>query len=146
MAILGIGTDIVEIARIHTVLVRCGERFIDRILSPIEYKQYHQQNNSVHFLAKRFAVKEAAAKALGTGICHGIAFVQFELFHDERGKPQLRLHEQAAQLARERHITRMHVTLADERYYTCAMVIFEGDIRSNDYSIQPNWYLSKIKP
>ncbi|AIN47195.1 holo-ACP synthase [Candidatus Palibaumannia cicadellinicola] len=126
MAILGIGTDIVEIARIQAVLVRRGELFAYRILHPAEWKQYRKHNQRIRFLAKRFAVKEAAAKALGTGLGNGLAFVQFEVFNDQLGKPKLRLHEQAAQLAVQRSVTNMHVTLSDERHYTCAIVIFEN--------------------
>ncbi|PLK58483.1 holo-ACP synthase [Candidatus Palibaumannia cicadellinicola] len=125
MAILGIGIDIVEIARIEAALVHYGERFACRILSQAEWKQYRKHNQRIRFLAKRFAVKEAAAKALGTGLGNGLTFVQFEVFNDSRGKPQLRLHEQAAQLAGQRSITSMHVTLSDERHYACAIVIFE---------------------
>ncbi|AKZ65828.1 holo-ACP synthase [Candidatus Palibaumannia cicadellinicola] len=125
MAIIGIGTDIIEISRIESVLISYGERFVSRILSTVELQQYRKHNQQVRFLAKRFAVKEAASKALGTGICHGLAFIQFEVLNNKLGKPELRLHKQAAQLAAKLGVTNMHVTLADERNYTYAMVIFE---------------------
>lgn len=125
MAIVGIGTDIVEIGRIEAVVSRSGDRLANRILSPNEWLQYQQHNQPVRFLAKRFAVKEAASKALGTGIRDGLAFAQFEVCNDALGKPTLRLFAQAAELASRLDVTGMYVTLADERHYACATVIFE---------------------
>lgn len=90
MSILGLGTDIVEIARIASVIERSGERLARRILTENEWLQYQRHQQPVRFLAKRFAVKEAAAKAFGTGIRNGLAFAQFEVFNDELGKPCLR--------------------------------------------------------
>ena len=77
------------------------------------------------FLAKRFAVKEAAAKAFGTGIRNGLAFNQFEVFNDELGKPRLRLWGEALNWRKLGRVN-MHVTLADERHYACATVIIES--------------------
>lgn len=87
-------------------------------------RQMHHQ--PVRFLAKRFAVKEAAAKAFGTGIRNGLAFNQFEVFNDELGKPRLRLWGEALKLAEKLGVVNMHVTLADERHYACATVIIES--------------------
>ncbi len=126
MAILGLGTDIVEIARIEQVVERSGDRLAKRILTASEWEVYQQHHQPVRFLAKRFSVKEAAAKAFGTGIRNGLAFNQFEVFNNELGKPCLRLLGQAAVLAAEMGINHYHVTLADERRYACATVIFEG--------------------
>lgn len=72
------GTDIVEIARIEAVIARSGDRLARRVLSDHEWSIWEQHQQPVRFLAKRFAVKEAAAKALGTGIRNGLAFNQFE--------------------------------------------------------------------
>ena len=66
MAILGLGTDIVEIARIEAVIARSGDRLARRVLSDNEWAIWAQHQQPVRFLAKRFAVKEAAAKAFGT--------------------------------------------------------------------------------
>lgn len=85
MAILGLGTDIVEIARIEAVIARSGDRLARRVLSDHEWAIWQQHQQPVRFLAKRFAVKEAAAKALGTGIRNGPAFNQFEVYNDELG-------------------------------------------------------------
>lgn len=125
MAIVGLGTDIVEIARIEAVIARTGDRLARRVLSEEEWRCYQQHHQPVRFLAKRFAVKEAAAKAFGTGIRQGLAFAQFEVFNDALGKPGLRFHACAAQLAAELGVSRVHVSLADERHYACATVILE---------------------
>ncbi|WP_411201972.1 holo-ACP synthase [Kosakonia cowanii] len=126
MAILGLGTDIVEIARIEAVVARSGDRLAKRVLSPNEWALYETHQQPVRFLAKRFAVKEAAAKALGTGIRNGLAFNQFEVFNDELGKPSLRLWGEAERLAERMGVRSVHVTLADERHYACATVIIES--------------------
>ena len=126
MAVLGLGTDIVEIARIEAVIERSGERLARRVLSDGEWVQYQAHQQPVRYLAKRFAVKEAAAKAVGTGIRNGLAFAQFEVFNDEMGKPQLRFHGAAQALAIQMGVTAVHVSLADERRYACATVIIES--------------------
>ncbi|HII2982109.1 TPA: holo-ACP synthase [Yersinia enterocolitica] len=126
MAIIGLGIDIVEISRIEAVVERSGEKLARRILSPAEWQHYQQHQQPIRFLAKRFAVKEAAAKAFGTGIRNGLAFNQFEVVNDALGKPTLRLHQRAAELAAELGVKSLHVTLADERRYACATVIIES--------------------
>ncbi|MCI1677264.1 MAG: holo-ACP synthase [Ewingella americana] len=126
MAILGLGTDIVEITRIEAVVERSGDRLAKRILCANEWALYQNHPQPVRFLAKRFAVKEAAAKALGTGIRNGLAFEQFEVVNDPLGKPGLVFHERAAEMALELGVKSVHVTLADERRYACATVIIES--------------------
>ncbi|QKJ88255.1 Holo-[acyl-carrier-protein] synthase [Paramixta manurensis] len=126
MAILGLGTDIVEIARIEAVISRSGDRLAQRVLSQSEWRQYQAHQQPVRFLAKRFAVKEAAAKAFGTGIRGGLAFNQFEVYNDALGKPGLRFFEHAAVVAEKMGVKFVHVTLADEKNYACATVIIEN--------------------
>ncbi|MDX7990700.1 holo-ACP synthase [Xenorhabdus sp. Reich] len=126
MAIIGLGTDIVEISRIEDIVERSGERLARRILSDGEWQKYQAHNQPVRFLAKRFAVKEAAAKALGTGIRNGLAFNQFEVINDPLGKPTLKLHGEAVTLADKLNVKSIHVTLADEHRYACATVILES--------------------
>lgn len=125
MAILGLGTDIVEIARIEAVIARSGDRLAQRVLCASEWALYQAHQQPARFLAKRFAVKEAAAKAFGTGIRNGLAFDQFEVLNDALGKPLVRFHEAAEQLAQQMGVKFVHVTLADERRYACATVILE---------------------
>ncbi|MDM7485998.1 MAG: holo-ACP synthase, partial [Vibrio metschnikovii] len=78
------------------------------------------------FLAKRFAAKEAAAKALGTGIANGVTFHDFQITNDAQGKPHLTLHGRAQQLAEAMQVTSIHLSLSDERHYAVATVIFES--------------------
>lgn len=125
MAVRGLGTDIVEIARIEAIVIKTGDRLAKRILAVGEWEHYQKAPQKSRYLAKRFAVKEAAAKALGTGFYHGLAFAQFEVYNDPLGKPLLRLHGQAAELARKMGVQAIHVSLADERRYACATVIME---------------------
>ena len=126
MAIVGIGTDIVEIARIEAATARSGDRLARRVLSDSEWKIWETHQQQVRFLAKRFAVKEAASKALGTGLRNGLAFEQVEVYNDELGTPKLRLLGAAAELAQRLGVRHIHVTLADERHYACATVIAES--------------------
>ena len=88
--VIAIGTDIVEIARIAEVLERQGERFIDRILTVSE-KTLYNQSKSVSFVAKRFAAKEAVAKAFGTGIGRGVSFQDIVISNNAKGAPLVEL-------------------------------------------------------
>lgn len=130
MAIVGLGTDIVEIARIESVVERTGDSLAKRILTEAELVQYRQQSKPARFLAKRFAVKEAAAKALGTGIRNGLAFNQFEVTNDKLGKPLLSLSDEALKLANCINATHFHVSITDERHYAVATVIIESTMKN----------------
>ena len=130
MAIVGLGTDIVEIARIESVIEHTGDSLAKRILTEAELVQYQQQSKPARFLAKRFAVKEAAAKALGTGIRNGLAFNQFEVTNDKLGKPLLSLSDEALTLANCIHATHFHVSITDERHYAVATVIIESTMKN----------------
>ncbi|MFH6839390.1 holo-ACP synthase [Providencia sp. 2024EL-00732] len=127
MAIVGLGTDIVEIARIESAIERTGDSLANRILTESEFVQYQKQSKPARFLAKRFAVKEAAAKALGTGIRNGLAFTQFEVTNDKLGKPLLNLNGAALELAGSLKATHFHVSITDERHYAAATVIIESN-------------------
>lgn len=127
MAIVGLGTDIVEIERIQQVIGRSGDRLAQRVLTCNEWQQYQQHHQPIRFLAKRFAVKEAVAKAFGTGIRGGLAFNQFEVYNDSLGKPCLRFFGKAQELAAKLGARHVHVTLADEKRYACATVILESE-------------------
>ena len=125
MAILGLGTDIVEIARIEAVIARSGDRLARRVLSDNEWAIWEAHQQPVRFLAKRFAVKRRRRKRSARAFVTA-AFNQFEVFNDELGKPRLRLWGEALKLAEKLGVAHMHVTLADERHYACATVIIEG--------------------
>lgn len=121
--IKGIGTDIVEIARIEASLSRLGEAFAARILGPEELADFHLSKQPNHFLAKRFAAKEAMGKALGTGIGQGISWQHIEVIHNELGAPQFRLTERAAERLSELGAHAHHLSLSDEKEYAVAFVV-----------------------
>lgn len=126
MAIVGMGTDIVDITRIDTALNRIGLKFAQRILTRDEMVMFEQHHHPERFLAKRFSAKEAAAKALGTGIAQGVSFQDFTIVNNPQGKPLLTMSGKAADLAQQLGVTAMHVSLSDEKRYATATVILEA--------------------
>ena len=123
--IVGIGTDLVEIARIERSLSKFGDRFAGKILTPSELKSFQASKTKSHFLAKRFAAKEAAVKALGTGIGRGIGWQQLSVENNELGAPVLNVSGEFAARCEQRGITHWHVSLSDEQHYAVATVILE---------------------
>ncbi len=121
--ITGIGTDIVNIARIEQVLARQGDKFAERILHPDELLSYRDHNQPARFLSKRFAVKEAASKALGTGIGQGVSWRDIVLEHDALGAPLLALEGAALVRANAMGAQHFYVTLADEVDSVVAFVV-----------------------
>jgi len=123
--IFGIGTDIVQTARMQRNLARFGERFARRVLSEEEYADFERSSDKANFLSRRFAAKEAAAKALGTGFANGIRLQDISVAHDERGRPLLRFNGGARSFLESHGITATHVSLADERDHVVAFVTLE---------------------
>lgn len=126
MSVLAIGADLVETARIREILERRGRRLAERILTPAELAQWDERGSGAAFLARRFAAKEAAAKALGTGIAQGIRFPDLEVANDPGGRPRLQFHGAAAEAARQQGVARAHLSISDERGYALAMVVLES--------------------
>jgi len=124
--IVGLGTDIAEIERIEKALNRSGDAFAQRILTENEFEVFTNLKQKGRYLAKRFAAKEAASKALGTGIAHGVSFQDFEISNDENGKPVLTLSGKAQQIAQASSVRSVHLTISDERHYAVATVILES--------------------
>ncbi|MHB8623445.1 MAG: holo-ACP synthase [Sulfuricaulis sp.] len=124
--IFGIGTDIVCVGRMRQDLDRYGLRFAERILAPGELLDFQQNANQANFLARRFAAKEAAAKAMGTGFSHGVQLRDIEVTHDPHGKPMLEFHGQAKTFIQEKHVTVAHISLADEQDHAVAFVTLEA--------------------
>lgn len=127
MRIVGIGTDIVRISRLEHALDRFGEPFARRILSASEMGQYESAFRPANFLAKRFAAKEAAAKALGTGFRHGLRLRDIAVQNDASGKPELVFAGSAVQLARARRVDGCHLSLSDDGDYAVAFVTVTAD-------------------
>ena len=124
--ICGIGTDIVDVHRMAENLAKHGERFAKRILSTSEFDEFSSQNNQAAFLAKRFAAKEATVKALGTGFRDGISMTHIAVTHDHLGKPMLSLTDVALDVLQSQNITSSHISIADEKDFAVAYVVFES--------------------
>lgn len=124
--IVGMGTDIVEIARVEQSLARLGNKFAERILRPEELVIYRSAAQPERYLAKRYAAKEAAAKALGTGIGRGISFQHIAISNTDMGAPQLSFAGAAQTLCETRAIIATHISISDERHYAVATVILES--------------------
>lgn len=123
--IFGIGTDIVRVARMQRDLDRYGERFAERILSVTELAEFRDNARPAHFLARRFAAKEAAAKAMGTGFRDGITLRQIAVLHNEHGRPALEFTGAAADFLRAQDITASHLSISDEEDHAVAFVALE---------------------
>ena len=123
--IAGIGTDLVTVSRVARVYARFGERFARRVLHARELPDCRVSPDPARFLAKRFAVKEAAVKALGTGERTGVLLRDFHLEHDALGKPLLGVDGEAAARCRADGITDRHVSLSDEGDLVSAFVVLE---------------------
>ena len=97
--IVGSGIDLVEIARIQMSMDRFGQRFLDRVYTVAEQTYCLRKRKAAESLAARFAAKEAGAKALGTGISHGVNWLEIEVVREPSGRPTLRFHGRAAEFA-----------------------------------------------
>ena len=120
--IIGIGTDLAKVSRLEESLERFGDRFAGRILAPVEMTEYRGHAHPARLLAKRFAVKEAASKALGTGIGKG-SWHDIYIEHDELGAPILCFQGHARVLADQKAITHLHVSISDEEDLALAFVV-----------------------
>lgn len=123
--IYGIGTDIVSTRRIAAVWTRRGEGFARRILAPREWDEFAAHAHPARFLAKRFAAKEAFAKALGTGIRAPASWHNIRVIHDELGKPMLDFAAELAAFLDCHAICGHHLSISDERELAAAFVILE---------------------
>ena len=126
--ILGIGTDIIDVRRIKNTFTKFGEKFKKRCFSLGEIKRSDDKINSVNSYAKRYAAKEACAKALCTGLARGIFWKDIEIVNNAEGKPFIILHNRA--LSKLQNLSKkdcnIEVSLSDEKNYAIAnVVIFE---------------------
>ncbi len=124
--IYGIGTDIVEVARIEASIQQFGDEFAKRILAESEFASYLQSKIKPRFLAKRFAAKEAFSKALGTGLREPATFQNIAVSHDELGKPLLMLAPALEAFLQSENITRTHISISDEKNLATAFVVLES--------------------
>lgn len=125
--IFGIGTDLVHIPRMQELLDKHDDKIALRILSDTEFSEFQQATNQAAFLAKRFAAKEATAKALGTGFRDGLSLRHIEVVNNEMGKPELSFYKQGQTLIEQYNISRSLLSLSDEKDYALAYVtLMEG--------------------
>lgn len=125
--ILGIGVDLVENHRIKRMLKKWGPRFTARVFSDAERAYCDSQASVAPHYAGRFAVKEAVAKAFGTGVGVDVALTDVEVIRDPAtGAPSVRLAGRARKLARARKVETVFVSLSHTRHYAVAQVVLEG--------------------
>ena len=124
--IVGIGTDVVSIDRIRGVLDRHGERFVNRVLTPPERARFERTKLKASHLAKRWAAKEAFAKAIGTGIHAPFTWQSVTVTRDRKGAPGIEPSPAMADYLRGRGVTRSLLTLTDDAGIAVAFVVLEG--------------------
>jgi holo-[acyl-carrier protein] synthase len=124
--ILGVGIDIIEVARIQSSYERFGERFLNRILHPNEIAYCLSHKVPAPFLAARFAAKEAISKAFGTGIGAQLGWQDMEVGRKESGEPFVILHEGGKKLLEERRARVVLISLSHTQEHAAAVAILEG--------------------
>jgi holo-[acyl-carrier protein] synthase len=128
--ILGIGSDLIDIRRIEKTIARHGERFIGRIFTDTERAKAERRKNSVDTYAKRFAAKEACAKALGTGLRAGVFWRDMGVVNLPSGKPTMRLTGGALRrleaITPKGYVAQIDLTISDERPIAQALVIISA--------------------
>ena len=124
--IVGSGLDIAEIDRIEAAITRHGAPFIDRLFTPEEAAYCERFKNRYERYAARFAVKEAAMKALGTGWSRGVRWRDIEVTREPGGRPGLRLQGAAREIADRLGVKHISVTITHSGNLALAQVIFEG--------------------
>lgn len=127
MKIVGIGTDIVSTTRIRSIWDRFGLVFAKRILAKSELERLSLSRDPVSFLAKRYAAKEAVAKALGTGFRpEGILLKEISVNNNDLGKPYLEFSGEAEREMKRLNVAESHLTLSDEKEFAVAFVVLVG--------------------
>ena len=124
--IVGTGIDIAEVPRIAQALARHGDRFLHRVFTEGEIKYCDSKANRVERYAARFAAKEAGMKALGTGWSDGLGWRDLEVENLPSGRPTLRLHGKAAELAEQMGVRNISLSLTHTAQQAMAMVILES--------------------
>ena len=126
IVILGIGIDIIEVARIASSFEQFGERFVNRILLPDEIAYCLTHKHPAPFLAARFAAKEAISKAFGTGIGGTLGWQDMEIRRKESGEPFVVLHGKGEKLFESRGSKQLLVSLSHTEHYAAATAVLDG--------------------
>jgi holo-[acyl-carrier protein] synthase len=125
--VVGIGIDVVEIARIRRLMERWQDRFLQRVFTEAELAYALRRHDPAQHLAARFAAKEATLKALGTGLSMGVRWREMEVRRGRGQPPQLELSGRTAELGEARGVRRLHVSLSHDAGLAVAQVLAEGE-------------------
>ena len=124
--IVGTGIDLAEVPRIAASIERFGERFLRRVFTEAEIRYCESKANKVERYAARFAAKEAAMKAIGTGLRGGVTWHDVEVERESGGKPTIAFHGKAAEFARKLGVKHIALSLTHTREHAIAQVILEN--------------------
>jgi holo-[acyl-carrier protein] synthase len=127
MSIIGIGIDLVDCARIESSIERFGERFLKRVFTEGEISYSQSMKYPARHFAARFAAKEALSKAFGTGIGKSMGWRDLDVQKKESGEPFVVLSGGAEQMAKERGVTRVWISLSHTDQVGLATIVLEGD-------------------
>lgn len=126
MAIVGLGLDLAQIARIQSFIERRGQRALDRVFTPLEQAYCDGRASRFESYAGRFAVKEAVMKLLGTGWRGGVRWVDIEVARERGQAPTVRLHGVTARIAEVRGIRAIHITITHDGGLAAAVAVGES--------------------
>ena len=124
--VVGIGLDLAEVDRIEAAIAKHGERFLTRVYTEAERKYCESKPNKFERFAGRFAAKEAAMKAIGTGWKRGVAWREFEVMRAPSGQPIMMFHGKAAEIAHALGVKKALVTITHSEKSAIAQVLLEG--------------------
>ncbi len=124
---MGVGIDLIEVSRIKAMIRRHGEKFLARVFTPAEREYCQRSVRCAEHLAARFAAKEAAMKALGTGLSHGINWTDVEVGHEGGGAPIIILHHEAAAVAHALGVKSLRLSLTHIATTAAAVVIAQSE-------------------
>jgi holo-[acyl-carrier protein] synthase len=125
--IVGVGVDLVRIARIRQAMERWQDRFLARVFTPEEVAYARRRHDPAEHLAARFAAKEATLKALGTGLSMGVRWREMEVRRERGGPPRMHLSGRTAEVGLARGVRSLHVSLTHDGDYAMAQVLAEGE-------------------
>jgi holo-[acyl-carrier protein] synthase len=126
MAIVGTGIDICEVARVGDAIERFGQRFLKRIFTEAERTYCESKRNRIERYAARFAAKEAAMKAIGTGLRRGVTWQDFEVSREPGGRPTILIRGKAAEFAAKLGMKCVALSITHTKDQAMAQVILEG--------------------
>jgi holo-[acyl-carrier protein] synthase len=128
VSVLGVGVDIVETARIEHSLDRFGDRFLQRVFTPGEIAYCQSMKFPARHFAARFAAKESVSKAFGTGIGHAMGWRDIDIHREGSGQPFVVLKGGAKQLAADRRVNAVWISLSHTEHHAVASVVLEGAV------------------